>query len=269
MATYVFSDVHGHVAPLRRALERVSPGESDEFYCLGDMIDRGPEPLAVVRACLELPNCTILKGNHEALMLDYFDHPNDPLAMTNWGQNGAAVTIRDLQELDTERLMAFLGWARALPLWAATTVGKRSYIMAHAGIRASRAPLEGLAGVDADADAIAKFMDGQSEEDLLWIRDEFWGEPTGLLTSDGEGSVVIAGHTPTLYLRGFDLLDRSPLDRIGRCRMVRVGATKKTGGVPDKWDIDCGAAGGAGCGQVLVLRLDDGCEFMEPVREGE
>ena len=42
MATYVFSDIHGHVEPLRRALERINPTESDVFYCLGDMIDRGP-----------------------------------------------------------------------------------------------------------------------------------------------------------------------------------------------------------------------------------
>ena len=265
MATYVFSDVHGHVAPLRRALERVSPAETDTFFCLGDMIDRGPEPLAVVRACRELPNCRILKGNHEALMLDYFDHPNDQVAMINWGQNGAAATIADLQGLGGESLTEFLDWAHELPLWASATVGGRPYIMAHAGIRAAGAPEGGLA----DEDEIAEFMAGQSEEDLLWIRDDFWGEPTGLVDKEGKGPIVIAGHTPTLYLRGFDRLDHGPLDRIGRCRMVRVGATRKTGGVADKWDIDCGAAAGAGLGQVLILRLDDGCEFMEPVREGE
>ena len=126
-------------------------------------------------------------------------------------------------------------------------------------------PVEGLDGEV----AIADFMAGQSEEDLLWIRDDFWCEPTGLLDAEGAGPIVIAGHTPTLYLRGVKPMDRSPLDRIGRCRMVRLGATPETGGVADKWDIDCGAAGGAGLGQVLVLRLDDACEFMEPVREGE
>lgn len=265
MSTYVFSDVHGHVGPLRRALNRVSPSDDDVFYCLGDMIDRGPEPLAVVKTCYELPNCTVLQGNHEALMLDYFDNPNDQLAMINWGQNGAATTIGDLQNLPAEKLMLFLDWVRALPLWASVKVGERRYIMSHAGIRARREP---VAGLD-DEGAIADFMAAQSVEDLLWIRDDFWGEPTGLVDGEGKGPIVIAGHTPTLYLRDYDLLDRSPLDRIGRCRMVRVGATPATGGVADKWNIDCGAAAGAGGGQVLVLRLDDGCEFMEPVREGE
>ena len=58
-------------------------------------------------------------------------------------------------------------------------------------------------------------------------------------------------------------MDRPAIGEDGRARMVRVGAER------DRWDIDSGAAGGAGFGQVLVLRLDDGEEFYEPVREGE
>ena len=265
MATYVFSDVHGHVAPLCRALERVSPTKDDVFFCLGDMIDRGPESMAVVRACQELPNCCVLRGNHEALMLNYFDDPDDPIAMLNWGQNGAAATIKDLQALTADELTDFLAWVRGLPLWAVTTVGERHYLLTHAGIRAGKAP----APSPCNEEAISEFMAAQTAEDLVWIREDFWGEPTGLIDAEGQGPIVIAGHTPTLFLREFDHLDRSPVDSIGRCRMVRIGATKETGGVADKWNIDCGAAGGAGFGQVLVLRLDDGAEFMEPVREGE
>ena len=54
-----FSDIHGHVEPLRRALERINPTESDVFYCLGDMIDRGPSSLATIKTIRELPNCTV------------------------------------------------------------------------------------------------------------------------------------------------------------------------------------------------------------------
>ena len=52
MSAYVFSDVHGHAATLARVLDRVSPTEDDHFFCLGDVIDRGPDPLgaaAIVR----------------------------------------------------------------------------------------------------------------------------------------------------------------------------------------------------------------------------
>ena len=48
MAVYVTSDAHGHVRALDEVLERVSLGASDELYVLGDLIDRGPDPLGVV-----------------------------------------------------------------------------------------------------------------------------------------------------------------------------------------------------------------------------
>ena len=73
MATYVFSEIHGHVEPLRRALQRINPTESDAFYCLGDMIDRGPSSLATIKTIRELPNCTVLMGNHEQLALQALD----------------------------------------------------------------------------------------------------------------------------------------------------------------------------------------------------
>ena len=37
----------------------------------------------------------------------------------------------------------------------------------------------------------------------------------------------------------------------------------------DKWGIDTGTTGGAGYGQVTILRLDDLQEFVEPLQEGE
>ena len=116
-----------------------------------------------------------------------------------------------------------------------------------------------FSGDDASA---AAWLDAQDPEDLTWIREEFWGAPAGLAGERGDGPVIVAGHTPTPYLeRMAHDLDRDPIGEDGLARMVRVGG--------DRWDIDCCAAGGAGLGQVLVLRLDDGAEFYEPVREGE
>ena len=110
----------------------------------------------------------------------------------------------------------------------------------------------------------------QDTDDLLWIRDAFWGRPTGLLDERGQGPIVIAGHTPTPYLANMaDRPDRLPLDENGLGRMVKVGACAETYGVADRWDIDCGAAGGAGFGNILLLRLDDEVEFYEPILEGE
>lgn len=259
MSTYVFSDVHGHRATLERVLMRVSPAEGDRVICLGDMIDRGPDPVGVLRLVRSLPGAEALIGNHEDLMLDYLRSQGDPLAAMNWSINGGTVTLDGLEALDEDEYEDLLDWVRTRPRSARVRVGERLYLLAHAGV--SLSVPQPATWDDAGADA---YLAAQSDEDLTWIREEFWGAERGLLGEDGSGPVVVAGHTPTPYLeRMARELDRPAFGDDGLARMVRVGAER------DRWDIDSGAAGGAGFGQVLVLRLDDGEEFYEPVREGE
>ena len=259
MSTYVFSDVHGHRAALDRALERVAPAEGDSLFCLGDMIDRGPDPVGVLRLVRSLPGAVALLGNHEDLMLDCLRHGDDALAAMNWGINGGGVTSEGLEALSADERAELLDWVSTRPRSARVRVGGRLYLLAHAGVNPGVVTPEAW-----DDDAAAAYLAAQSAEDLTWIREEFWGAPHGLSGEDGTGPVVVAGHTPTPYLERMACeLDRSPVGDDGLARMVRAGAER------DRWDVDCGAAGGAGFGQVLVLRLDDGEEFYEPVLEGE
>ena len=257
MSTYVFSDVHGHRAALERALERISPSSDDRFFCLGDMIDRGPDPVGVVRAVRSLPNVCALMGNHEDLMVSCLADSEDSLAALNWAINGGSTTSEGLVTLGADAALEIVEWAAALPRWACTEVAGRLFLLVHAGVRLG-APVP-----DAwDVTSAKAFLAAQSGEDITWIREDFWGAPRGLSGEDGTGPIVVAGHTPTPYLeRMSDQLDRPAMGPNGLARMVRVGS--------DRWDVDCGAAGGAGFGQVLVLRLDDGAELYEPIREGE
>jgi serine/threonine protein phosphatase 1 len=302
MATYVFSDVHGHAATLDRLLERVQPGEGDRVFMLGDMIDRGPDPVGVLKTCRSLyeSGACILMGNHEDLMLNFFESPDDPMNVSNWLINGGTTTSEGLFALPEIERIELLDWVANLPLYAYAVVEGRPYIMVHAGInpyvrivRSGEADANGD-GAAADGNEpsgeageagekvvvptamgwsekdLTALLEAQSPEDLLWIRDAFWGHPTGLLDERGQGPIVIAGHTPTVYLESMaDCPNRSPVDEDGLCRMVRVGASPETYGVADRWDIDCGAAGGAGFGKQLILRIDDEVEFYEPIREGE
>ena len=54
----------------------------------------------------------------------------------------------------------------------------------------------------------------------------------------------------------------------GKGTVVELGASAATG-VPDRIDVDCAAASGAGPGRVGVLRLDDLETWFADVREGE
>ena len=274
MATYVFSDVHGHLGTLERMFDRVSPSEGDRIFMLGDMIDRGPDPVGVLKFCRDLQQnhgATVLMGNHEDLMLAFFADPHGPDAYVNWAINGGLKTAEGLEKLEEDEIDALLEWTRGLPLCASARVGDRLYFFSHAGLNRKGGWVAPVLDEDADdAARIAALTQDQEMDDLVWVRHEFWGRPTGLVGPDGRGIIAIAGHTPTPYLD--DIADRP--DRPGRGedglgQMVRVGAREETGGVADRWDIDSGCAGGYGFGKLLLLRLDDGEEFYEPVREGE
>lgn len=266
MATYVFSDVHGHYRTLERLLERVSPAAEDSIWILGDMVDRGPEPVSVMRMCRDLPNSHVLMGNHEDMMLDVFKYPYDSAVRMQWEINGGATTAYGLADLPEHECIDLIDWVDNLPLGAHVTVGDRLYILVHAGLR----PLNFSSHsrwTDITTDALLRY---QNREDVLWIREEFWGNPTGFLDGEGKGPIVIAGHSPVPYVEELaDVYDRPARNDEGECQIMHLGARDATGGVADRWAIDCGAAGGAGWGRIGIVRLDDGAEFYESVQEGE
>lgn len=267
MATYVFSDVHGHHRTLERLLEQVSPANEDEIWVLGDMVDRGPDPVSVMKTCRSLNNAHVIMGNHEELMLGFVMHGDeDVMAGFNWAINGGGTTQEGLEKLSVEEQTDLLDWAYNLPLGGHVTVGGRPYLLVHAGLRAlAFTPHENWSDFSLD-----QLLKAQNREDVLWMREDFWGRPSGLLDGEGHGPIVIAGHTPVPYVEPIaDVFDRPARNDDGQCQMMHVGATEATGGVADRWAIDCGAAGGAGWGRILMLRLDDGKEFYAAVEEGE
>lgn len=279
MATYVTSDAHGHVRALDRALELAAPGSEDTVFVLGDMVDRGPDPVGVIRLVRSLPCAQVLMGNHERMMLDV-------LAETGgfddfiWGLNGGATTARGFDRLPPEELGELIDWIAHLPLFAVVETDERPWILVHAGIDALEArgylATAGVAVSDeegaaaATVDDLRAMMASQDPETLLWTRAEFWSVPTGLVGADGRGPVVVAGHTPSIYLEHFADAPACPgVNEDGLGQMVPVGACPATGGVADRIDIDCSAAAGAGQGRVGVRRLEDGAVFYATIEPGE
>lgn len=264
MATYAFSDVHGHRATLDRLLSRVSPCADDTIFMLGDMIDRGPDAAGVLSVVRTLDGCTALRGNHEQLMLAALDHPGDQLRHFDWTSNGGGMTEDSLNRLARDAFEWFVDWIRSLPLHATCEAGGRRFLMAHAGIRPGVVPVPQTW----DDESSNAFLAAQQPDDLLWIRRGFWDEPTGLLDGTGLGAIVVAGHTPTHYVeRLFGMAPARGED--GLCRMLFCGASDATGGVPDKIAIDCAAAAGVGLGQVGMICLDTLEVTYEAVRDGE
>ncbi|WP_308623478.1 metallophosphoesterase [uncultured Enorma sp.] len=279
MAIYVLSDVHGHKAALDEALGLASPGDSDAIYVLGDMVDRGPEPLGVIQLVRSLPNAHVLMGNHERMLVDILRETGDMDSFT-WALNGGVATALGLDALDKDELAELVDWVEALPLFDVVDTATRRYILVHAGIDALEARaflatagidvFDGRGAAEASREDLLNMLAHQDPETLLWTREEFWGCPTGLVGADGTGPVVVAGHTPSIVLARYaELQQDACVDAEGRGCVVPVGACDDTGGVADRIDIDCSAAAGAPRGRVGIVCLDDGATWYASVKDGE
>jgi diadenosine tetraphosphatase ApaH/serine/threonine PP2A family protein phosphatase len=63
--TCVLADVHANLAALEAVLDDAREHGVDRFLFLGDAIGYGPDPGACVRRLAELPNTTLVRGNHD------------------------------------------------------------------------------------------------------------------------------------------------------------------------------------------------------------
>lgn len=123
-STYVISDVHGHLADLRDVLARAGlldgedrwTGGDADLWVLGDLVDRGPDGIGVVRLVRSIQEQApdrvhVLMGNHEALMLGYHLFPDTRFAEV-WLINGG-------HKMDQEGLTDDdVAWLRTLPVMA-------------------------------------------------------------------------------------------------------------------------------------------------------
>lgn len=74
--TIFIGDVHGLLAPLEALLEKLAPRTGDRLIFLGDLVDKGPDPVGVVRLVAALQARTditthLLRGNHEDQHIRY------------------------------------------------------------------------------------------------------------------------------------------------------------------------------------------------------
>lgn len=69
MVIAIFSDVHGNFDALEIALEQMESFSPDVYVCLGDIVGYGPEPVRCLERVAQIPNCIIIKGNHEKILL--------------------------------------------------------------------------------------------------------------------------------------------------------------------------------------------------------
>ena len=81
---FVVGDLHGCFGLLDRLLEHVRfDPASDRLFSVGDLVDRGPDSLRCVEF-LASPWFYAVKGNHETLLLEFFESYLADGTMDDW-----------------------------------------------------------------------------------------------------------------------------------------------------------------------------------------
>lgn len=73
----IIGDIHGCISEFNALLEELRITDTDQVFCIGDLIDRGPDSVSVVQRCVELTTVCDFKlilGNHEEKFLRYLNH---------------------------------------------------------------------------------------------------------------------------------------------------------------------------------------------------
>jgi bis(5'-nucleosyl)-tetraphosphatase (symmetrical) len=129
MAIYVVGDIQGCHDELRHLLDLVAFSPAvDRLWCVGDMVNRGPQSLETLRFLKSLgPAFTGVLGNHDLHFL--------AVACGAYTQ-GKIASLRPL--LDAPDCRELFEWVRQLPLVHYEKVpvasGKRKVLMVHAGL---------------------------------------------------------------------------------------------------------------------------------------
>ena len=125
MALYLIGDVQGCDGPLQQLLDRIAFSPSrDTLYLLGDLVNRGPASLQVLRRLMGLGGSAhCLLGNHDLHLL------------------ALAGGVREPRRSDTLQAVlqapdraALLGWLRRRPLALLERVFGQDVLMVHAGV---------------------------------------------------------------------------------------------------------------------------------------
>ena len=228
---YVLSDIHGNERRFNSIMKQINLQNEDTLYILGDVIDRHPSGIRLLRKIIAMPNAKMLLGNHEYMMLRALGYPYDPYdptseliredATEHWYRNGGKVTHDHWKRIRKSLREEMIQYLLDLPLNIDVEVNGKPYKLVHG------APM----------DEYMNYPGSQSPIHFaVWKRwrryDTFSGDFT-----------MIFGHTPPKHYQ-----DDAPMKLWYGNRMI---------------GIDCGSGYPEDLpeGRLACLRLDDGKVF--------
>lgn len=261
MAIYAIGDIQGCLAPFKRLLDQIAfDPRIDQLWLVGDLVNRGPDSLALLRFVRSLGDTVrIVLGNHDLFLL---------AAAEGIATVRHKDTIHDVLEAnDRNELMA---WLRRQPLH----YREGSFLMIHAGLLPqwtidesadfAREVEATLAGPDYRAFLHSLFLGPTPQWDssltgserLVSITRVLTKLRTCTLTGEMSGFSGTPEQVPAGYLPWFRIPNRKNVDATVICgHWAALGVCIE----PNLLAIDSGCVWGR---QLTAIRLEDRTVFQ-------
>lgn len=229
--TYVMSDIHGQYDKYLEILKKINFSDDDELFVLGDVVDRGKDPVKVLSDMSMRANVIPILGNHDLTALRLLkklcveiteeNHDGHLTAdimkeLAFWQMDGGNETLSDFRRLSPDEREYLLEYMEEFSPYETITAGENRFLLVHGGVPYDKRHIP---------------MSSQSLGELITERPDYSKKYY-------KNTYLVTGHTPTV--------------NIGEEYKGRI--YKGNGHIA----IDCGAGFGMALG---CIRLDDMAEF--------
>ena len=147
--TYLMSDLHGRYEQYKKMLDTIGFSNEDELYVLGDVADRGPDPIGILTDMSMRPNVYPILGYHDymaAYLLSRLSAeiteenaeshltPEDISALAGWLTDGGDTTLAGFRRLSPDMREGVLEYLQEFTPYEELTVGDRRFLLVHGGL---------------------------------------------------------------------------------------------------------------------------------------
>jgi len=174
-SVWVIGDIHGYNKTFDALIKKLNINEKDIILCLGDLIDKGPGSLEVLKTVSKSNQIFSIRGNHEEMMRLSIS-PKHGRMMKSWLKYGGQITLESFSKEETnqiEEARKWLSFIENLP----TEIVLNKFRIVHAGYEDSGS------------------LEDQNNQQKIWGRTIF--QVKKILDN---GRQIIVGHSPVQTL---------------------------------------------------------------------
>ena len=225
MAHYVMGDIHGEADRFHAMLKKIHLSNDDVLILLGDVVDRGPDGIALLLEIMEMPNVIMLLGNHEYMMLQYLSPDATSTEIRRWNRNGNAPTLAAYRKQKVKVQRRIIAYLRSLPTHLDMEIDEKRFYIVH-----------GFPGEN--------------------THDEVWHRPTMESENPIPDYRLIIGHTKVL-----SMIQPEEKRIAYAVELEEKGEHLKILHTPGFVNLDCGCGTDMSIKSLACLRLEDMQEY--------